>query len=361
LRTSAIAECLVAVHSEAFEVAPDACKETRMSNPIALVLGASGRIGAAAVASFAAAGWTVLAQARRTPIGLPQGARHLAVALDDTEALVAAAAGACVVVHAVNPVYTEWTRQLLPLARLGLDAAERLGALFMLPGNVYGYGEGMPHVLHEDTPEHPTTQKGRLRVDLEAEIACRAEAGRLRAVVIRAGDFYGGGQGSWLDLAVVKSLASGKLVYPGPLDVPHAWAYLPDLARAFVAVAERAVLGDEPAFETLHFTGHTMTGAELLDAVQAAATDLGVTPPVVATRGWRRGGMPWGVIRLMGLFVPMMKAVAEMSYLWRVPHRLDGTRLAARIGPMQQTPPRQALRQALVGLGFGAATASCVA
>jgi hypothetical protein len=71
--------------------------------------------------------------------------------------------------------------------------------------------------------------------------------------------------------------------------------------------------------------------------------------------------MPWGVIRLMGLFVPMMKAVAEMSYLWRVPHRLDGTRLAARIGPMQQTPPRQALRQALVGLGFGAATASCVA
>ncbi len=156
--------------------------------------------------------------------------------------------------------------------------------------------------------------------------------------------------------AVVKSLRAGKLVYPGPLDVPHAWAYLPDLARAFVAVAEKARQGDAAAFETLHFAGHTLTGGELLDAVQAAAADLGAAPPVVATRGWRRGGMPWGFIRVMGLVVPMMKAIAEMSYLWRVPHALDGMRLAARIGPLPQTPPRQALRQALVELGFGAAT-----
>ena len=328
-----------------------------MSNPIALVLGANGRFGAAAVAAFAAAGWTVLAQARRAPAGLPHGARHLAVALEDTEALVAAAAGACVVVHAINPAYTDWARLLLPLARQGLDAAERLGALFMLPGNVYGYGEDMPSVLREDTPVRPTNEKGRLRVDLEAEIAGRARAGRLRAVVIRAGDFYGGGQGSWIDLAVVKSLRTGKLVYPGPRDVPHAWAYLPDLARAFVALAERARADDAPGFETLHFAGHTMTGTELLDAVEAAAADLGIVPPVVEKRGWRHGAMPWGFIRVMGFVMPMMKAIAEMSYLWRVPHALDGTRLAARIGPQPQTLPRQAMCQALVNLGFGASPA----
>jgi len=326
-----------------------------VSNRIALVLGANGRFGAAAVAAFAAAGWTVLAQARRSPAVLPPGASHVAVPLEDTEALAAAAAGASVVVHAVNPVYTDWARQLLPLARQGLAVAERLGALFMLPGNIYGYGEGMPALLREHTPERPTTGKGRLRVALEAEVAERARAGRLRAVVIRAGDFYGAGQGSWLDLAVVKSLAAGKLVYPGPLDVPHAWAYLPDLARVFVAVAEPVRGGPAPAFETLHFAGHTLTGAELLHAVQAAAADLGATPPIVAARGWRQGGMPWGLIRLMGWVVPMMKAVAEMRYLWRVPHALDGTRLAERIGPLPQTPPRQAVRDAMAALGLGTA------
>lgn len=332
-----------------------------MSNRIVLVLGAGGRFGQSAVAAFAAAGWQVLAQARRAPAALPAGATHLGVALEDTAALSAAAAGATVVVHAVNPVYTDWADRLLPLARHALDVAERLGALFMLPGNVYGYGEGMPSVLREDTPQRPTTGKGRLRVALEAELRTRAAGGRMRAVVVRAGDFYGAGRGSWLDLAVVKSLAAGKLVYPGPLDVPHAWAYLPDLARAFVAVAERARQGDAPAFETLHFTGHTLCGAELLDAVQAAADELGLAPPSVALRGWRRGGMPWGLIRAIGLLVPMLRAVAEMSYLWRVPHALDGARLAARVGPLASTPPPQALRQALIDLGLRGAAPSPLA
>lgn len=326
-----------------------------MSSRTVLVLGANGRFGAAAVAAFAAAGWRVLAQARRAPAALPAalpaGAIALPLPLEDTDALAAAAAGASVVVYAVNPVYTEWHRQLLPLARLGLDLAERLGALFMLPGNVYGFGERMPAVLREDTPERPSTDKGRLRVELEAELRARAAAGRLRAVVLRAGDFYGAGRGSWLDLAVAKSLADGKLVYPGPLDLPHAWAYLPDLARAFVAVAERSVApSTAPAYQALHFEGHTLTGAELLDLVQAAAQELGIAP----ARGWRRGGMPWGLIRVAGLVVPMLRALAAMSYLWRVPHALDGSRLAAFAGPLPQTPQRQALRQALIDLGHGA-------
>ena len=337
-----------------------------------LVLGANGRFGAAAVAAFAAAGWRVLAQARRRPASLPPNATHLPTPLDHTDALVAAAAGAQVVVYAVNPTYTAWDTQLLPLARLGMDVAERLGALFMLPGNVYNLGEHMPALLGEDTPPRPSTGKGRLRVALEQEIQARTAGGThrpaqgpLRAVVIRAGDFYGAGTGSWLDLAVVKSLAAGKLVYPGPLDKPHAWAYLPDLARSFAAVAERLLAAvpekaeaaegapQSPAFQTFHFPGHTLTGTELLDAVQQAAADIGAVQPRVQAHGWRRGSMPWGVIRMMGWLVPMMAAIAEMRYLWQVPHALDGTRLTAFIGNLPATPVRVALEQALTNLGLG--------
>lgn len=321
-----------------------------MTRRTVLVLGANGRFGAAAVKAFADAGWRVLAQARRAQPTLPSGAEPLNIPLGETEALAAAAVGAEVVLHAVNPPYTDWEAQVMPLGRQGMDVAERLGALFMLPGNVYGYGEAMPARLSEDTPEHPTTSKGRLRVALEGEMRARAEAGGFRAVVLRAGDFYGSGQGSWLDLSIVKDLAKGRLVYPGPLDLPHAWAYLPDLARAFVAVAERSLQDGTPAFETLNFAGDTLTGTQLLDLIEAAAADIGAAP----ARGFRRGGMPWGVIRLMGAFVPNLKAVAEMSYLWRVPHALDGARLATRVGELTAIPPRQALAQALRDLGFGA-------
>ena len=310
-----------------------------------LVLGAGGRIGAACVQAFAQAGWRVLAQARRPLPGLPEGAVALAAGLEDTDALVRAAAGARAVVHAVNPPYTEWDASLLPLARLGMDVAERLGARFMLPGNVYGFGSGMPEVLAEDTPMRPDTAKGRLRVALEDEMAARPG---LRSVVIRAGDFFGAGTGSWIDLAVVRSIARGRLVYPGPPDRVHAWAYLPDLARAFVAVAGR---DDLPRVERLHFAGHSPTGAELLAAVERAAGTLGIAP----ARGWRRGGMPWPLLRAAGVFVPMLRELSRMAYLWSVPHRLDGTRLERAVGPLPRTPLDDALLASLRALGHGTA------
>ena len=313
-----------------------------------LVLGAHGRFGAAAVHAFAAAGWRVLAQARRasTP-ATTAGAETLALGLDAGDALIAAARDASVVVYAVNPPYTRWDAEALPLLRQGLDIAQRLGATFMLPGNVYNFGEGMPELLAEDTPQRPTTAKGRLRGAMEAELHARAARG-LRSVVIRAGDFYGGGTGSWLDLVVVKSIAQGRLVYPGPLDVPHAWAYLPDLARAFVAVASRRAASAAPACEHFHFEGHTLTGRELLALIERAAEDLGLRPP----RGWRHGGLPWTLVRALGLVHPMSREIARMSYLWRVPHALDGRRLEAAVGPLPATPPAAALRAALLDLGL---------
>ncbi|MHB1691196.1 MAG: NAD-dependent epimerase/dehydratase family protein [Thiomonas sp.] len=315
------------------------------SEKTALILGANGRFGQAAVAAFAAAGWTVLAQARHGSADpLPAGVMARSTPLDAGRDLAAQAAGASVVVYAVNPLYTAWREQALPLLRLGMDLAQRLDALLMLPGNVYNFGAGMAPVLDEHTPERPTTVKGRMRCAMEAELAASASRG-LRSVVIRAGDFFGYGRGSWFDLIIAKSLARGKLVYPGPVDVPHAWAYLPDLARAFVAVAER---GDRQSLARLQFAGYTLTGAQLLGGIEAAAMDLGIRP----VQGFKRGSMPWGVVRLGGLVVPMWREVAEMAYLWRVPHALNGTALRRQIGPVQDTPLPVALRQALIDLGL---------
>ena len=322
------------------------------TRPTVLILGANGRLGCAVSQAFDAAGWRVLAQVRRDPSPLlPAGAEPLRAALSDVDALCAAAAGARVLVHAVNPVYTRWEAEALPALRAGLDVAERLGAHFMLPGNVYNFGASMPALLSEDTAPAPSTRKGEIRVQMETLIAQRAAAGGFTASVVRAGDFFGAGKGSWFDLAIVKSLRSGKLVYPGPTDLAHAWAYLPDLARAFVQVAEQA---HDAAFRSWHFEGYTLTGAQLLAGIETAAAELGVAPQ----RGFRRGGMPWGVISALGLVVPMWRELAPMAYLWRVPHALDGRRLAALPGGAPRaTPLAVALRESLLALGFGRAVA----
>jgi nucleoside-diphosphate-sugar epimerase len=228
--------------------------------------------------------------------------------------------------------------------------AQRLRAVFMLPGNVYNFGEDMPGLLTEATPQRPSTDKGHVRAALEAEMAARAGQG-LRSVVLRAGDFFGAGTGSWLDMAIVKPLRKGKLIYPGPLHVPHAWAYLPDLARCFVKLAEHS---DLPAASRFHFPGHGLTGSDMLDAVERAAAGLGLAP----AHGFRRGGMPWGLIRALAWAVPMWREGVKMSYLWRVPHALDGAALSSVIGPLPSTPIDQAVHDSLLALGFGSATAA---
>lgn len=314
-----------------------------MNRPTVLVLGAHGRLGAAAAQAFAEAGWRVLAQVRRPAAATRPGIEPVTVPLADADALAAAAAGARTVVHAINPPYTRWPAEVLPLGRLGMDVAQRLGADFLLPGNVYGYGSSMPARLRADTPERPDTRKGRIRLALENEMRERAALG-LRSGVVRAGDFFGGGPGSWFDLAVAKSAAQGRLVYPGPLDVPHAWAYLPDLARAFVAVARR---GLPPGYTSLPFEGHTLTGRELLAAIEAAAPAAGLAPPA---RGWRHGSLPWTLLRLGGWVVPTWRELAEMSYLWTRPHALDGAALQAFAGPLPATPLPQALAASLRAL-----------
>jgi nucleoside-diphosphate-sugar epimerase len=234
------------------------------------------------------------------------------------------------------------------MARAGMDVAELLGARFMLPGNVYTYGADMPATLTEDTPQLARTRKGRLRIELEDEIERRCREDRIAATILRAGDFFGGGSGSWVDLVIVKSLRAGKLVYPGPTDLAHAWAYLPDLAHAFVATAARPPQA-AARFERFGFAGHTLTGAELLAAIEGAAASLGIVP----ASGWKHGNMPWGIIRIGGLVVPMWRQLAEMAYLWKVPHTVDGAVLEQSVGPLPATPLGEALRETLLGLGFG--------
>ena len=118
-------------------------------------------------------------------------------------------------------------RVLVPNAGVGrvLVRIDRLGQVVHMPGEEIGgpfLGQPMPALLDESTPQRPTTAKGRIRVAMERELERRAVAGRLRATVITAGDFFGAGSGSWFDAVVVKSIATGRLGYPGdPSALPE--------------------------------------------------------------------------------------------------------------------------------------------
>ena len=323
------------------------------SSHTVLIVGARGRFGLACAQAFAQAGWQVLAQVRpdgrddATLRALP-GLRLLPVALDDA-ALAQAAAGAKLLVHAVNPAYTDaaWRTQALPLLENSLRLALRLNARLLLPGNVYNFGEQLPARLTEDMAQRAGTVKGQVRIAMEQRLQQAVQHEGLRAVVLRAGNFFGAGRGNWIDQVMLTRIARGRLTYPGPLDVPGAWAYLPDLARTVVAVAQRE--SAMPAFETLHFAGHTLTGQDWFDALA----------PIAQAQGWIQAGaalkpgwFPWPLLRLIARFKPLLASLVEMRYLWQRPHQLDNRRLQALIGAEPHTPLALALQLTLADLGL---------
>src|SRR5687768_12033386 len=116
---------------------------------IALILGASGKIGRRARSAFEAAGWRVRSFDRKRGN------------------MVEAARGADVIVNGLNPPkYRDWARLIPAITRDVIAAAKASGATVIIPGNVYN----MDHEggeWSESTPHRPMTKKGRIREEME--------------------------------------------------------------------------------------------------------------------------------------------------------------------------------------------------
>ncbi|SDN54759.1 Nucleoside-diphosphate-sugar epimerase [Lutimaribacter pacificus] len=281
-----------------------------------LVLGASGRFGRSVADEFARAGWTVR--------GFDRGR-------DDLDR---AAAGVDLIAVGWNPPYHKWAAELPGLHAQVRRAALRHDATVLLPGNVYVFGPGTGPVWDETTPHRATNPLGRLRIDMEA--AYRAEG--VRTILLRAGDFLDTeASGNWFDRLIAQDIRKGVIHYPAPVDVPHAWAFLPDLARAFHLLAERR--DDLPRFCDVPFPGYTLTGDDLACALGRV---MGQPVRIRPMRFWP--------LRLLRPVMPVLGGVFEMKYLWNLPHSLSAARFGALVPEFAATPVDQALAAAIAPL-----------
>lgn len=161
-----------------------------------LVLGATGGIGGEVARQMSAAGWEVCALTRNVDKARREHAAFSWLQGDalNRQAVLAAARGCAVIVHAVNPPgYRNWAEQVVPMIDNSIAAAIAEGATIVLPGTVYNFGPDAFPVLHEDSPQHPQTRKGAIRVQLEQRLQDASRQGA-RVLIVRAGDFRRAGR-----------------------------------------------------------------------------------------------------------------------------------------------------------------------
>ena len=296
-----------------------------MSKGKVVVLGVNGHIGQAAARAFVAAGWDVTGMARSDKYRVP-GVKFVQGDSYSVADMRAAIGDVDVVVNALNLPYASWDegRMEAQMARV-LEAMGTSGKTMLFPGNIYNYA-ATDRVLTPGLRQRPQTPRGEIRMRIERSFEAAAGRGDLQVIVLRAGDFFSPDcDGDWFEYALLREAGKGRIATMGLPGVGHSWAYLPDLARAFESLAAiRSSLG---AFENFHFAGHFVTGEEMGAAIAKAAP-----VPMRTTR------FPLWLLRVAGLFDPMLREVSKMDYIWRNQMELRDARLDALLGAGFATP-----------------------
>ncbi|WP_369130320.1 NAD-dependent epimerase/dehydratase family protein [Modestobacter roseus] len=295
-----------------------------------VVLG-KGPVGTATAQLLAERGHEVVVLSRSGGVSTDAVA-HRAVDAADAGALTTAVGAADVLYNAINPPrYDRWTRDWPPIAAAVLSAAERTGLLVVM-GSLYGYGRPDGPIT-AGSPLAATDVKGRLKARMWSDALAARAAGRVRVTEARASDFVGPTVPAPQSHVVrqLATLRAGRRAWViGDPDARHSWTYLPDVAATLVA------LGADPRAEGRAWlvpSGAPRSQREVLTDLAAA----------MGSRPARVSGIPWPVLRALGVVDSQMRELVAIRHQWDADFVMDGSETTAVLG-LRATPWEDVVR-----------------
>lgn len=227
-----------------------------------------------------------------------------------------------------------WQEQWPRVMRNAIDGCKQSGTRLVFFDNVYAYGR-VDGPMTEETPFNPCSRKGEVRAKIATMLLDEMRAGELQAMIVRSADFYGpGAMQSFPHATVFERIKSGKTPqWIGNPKAVHTFTFTPDAGRAI------AVLGQ--SLNGYGQTWHLPTSKEPLtgEAFVRLACEL-------AGRPYSLQVAPRWVLRLMGIFMPVLRENDEMMYQFDYDYRFDSTKIE-RAFDLRPTSYRQGIAASL--------------
>jgi nucleoside-diphosphate-sugar epimerase len=288
------------------------------STPENVIFG-TGPLGLAVARQLVATGKQVRLVNRSGKATAPQGAEVVAADATDVAASRNVCKGATVVYHCATGAYGRWAEFLPPLMNGIIEGASAAGAKLIYGDNLYAYGH-VDGPITEDLPYRPIGPNTRARADVATTLMSADAAGKVRATIGRASDFYGphARQSTAGDGFFARALAGKGAQVLGDPDSPHTYTFIDDFAAGLVALAEH----DEALGEVWHVpSAETVTTRRFIEALFAQLH-----------RPARLQPAPKLVINLLALVVPPMAAVKETAYQRERPWVVDHSKFSHAFG-----------------------------
>ncbi|MFZ1528271.1 MAG: NAD-dependent epimerase/dehydratase family protein [Ferruginibacter sp.] len=210
---------------------------------------------------------------------------------------------------------TVWKKNWPLVMQNVIDACIKQQAKLVFLDNVYMYAAGaIPHMT-EDAAQDPPSKKGVVRKQIADMIFDAVKNRALQAIIARSADFYGpANKASMLNIAVTDNFKKGKKAFwMANADKVHSFTYTPEAARAMALLGNTAdVYNQVWHLPTSH---ERLTGKDFIDLV---AKQMGIEPRFYILKTW--------MIRLIGLFNPVVGELAEMQYQNNQDYFFDSTK-----------------------------------
>lgn len=231
-----------------------------------------------------------------------------------------------------------WRAQWPVIMRNVLDACAEHKSKLVFVDNVYAIGGDQVKHITEDSPLSPSSKKGEVRANLVRMIEKDVTDGKIEAIIARCADYYG----PYPQLSVPMTVSYSNFVKGSKAQwlfdpkVKHTYTYTKDAGKAL------ALLGNTPdAFNqtwNLPTAAPGLTGEEFIEMV---AERMGKSSRYTTVPAW--------MVRLLGVFVPIMKELYEMRYQFDRYYWLDSSKFENRFG-ITPTPYKQGIEETLAEL-----------
>jgi nucleoside-diphosphate-sugar epimerase len=221
-------------------------------------------------------------------------------------------------------------------------ALRQTDARLVFADNLYSYGNVKGAVMHEELPHKAQTVKGSIRAavlhtllysDMSTLFYSDKKISR-RVAVVKAADFIGPRIHKGIfGVEFLEKLQQGKTVLLfGKPRLPHTFTYIRDFAAAMIRVGNA-----RDAFGQIWHVPNA-PAINLMQWLQLFELETGKKAKLIV--------LPRFVVRLSGMFDPLVKELYELAYQFEFPYLVNAEKYSRRFGP-HFTPPETIVKETI--------------